>query len=128
VDGGAPGSGGAPGAPAAAARTVAAGRGALVGAGAVATVSLDAEVLQQRTAWRRDLIELRGETLEQAIAEFNRYRASPLIVGDPRIAAIRVGGTFATSESDKFLAALRSGFAVEAVEGERGTVYLMPAQ
>lgn len=109
-------------------QTIEAGRGAVVGPGAVAAVSLDGEALQQRTAWRRDLIELRGETLEQAIAEFNRYRAAPLVVGDPRIASIRVGGTFATGESDKFLAALSAGFGVEAVEGAGGTVYLVPAQ
>jgi len=109
-------------------RTVEAGKGAMVGPGAVATVSLDSEALQQRTAWRRDLIELRGETLEQAVAEFNRYRTAPLVLGDPRIASIRVGGTFATGESEKFLAALSSGFGVESMEGADGKVYLMPAQ
>lgn len=127
VDGGAAETAAA-GRAAAAPRTVAAGAGAVVGQGAVATLALDADALQQRTAWRRDLIELRGETLDRAVAEFNRYRAVPLVVGDPRIASIRVGGTFATDESEKFLAALQSGFGVEAVEGARGTMYLVSAQ
>ena len=109
-------------------RTIMAGTGALAGPEAVTTVRLDHESLKQRTAWQRDLIELRGETLEQAVAEFNRYRTVPMVVGDPRIASIRIGGTFATGESPKFLAALRTGFNVAAVEGPGDTVYLVPAR
>lgn len=105
-----------------------AGKGAIVGRGALATVGLDAQSLRQRTAWRNDLIELRGETLEQAVAEFNRYRGAPLVVGDPRIASIRVGGTFATDESEKFLKALEGSFGIAAVPGSQGTVYLVPMQ
>lgn len=109
-------------------RTIEAGQGALLGEGAVAKLSLDGEALQRRTAWQRDLIELRGETLERAVAEFNRYRATPMVVGDPDIASMRVGGTFATDESGKFVAALQSGFAIQAVEGTDGTLYLVAAQ
>lgn len=110
------------------ARTFTAGEAAMVGYGAVAPLVLDLDALGQRTAWRRDVIELRGETLDQAVAEFNRYRAIPLVVGDARIASIRVGGTFATNESDKFLEALQSGFGIRAVDGAQGRVYLVSAQ
>jgi transmembrane sensor len=109
-------------------RKVAAGEGAMLGVGAVASLALDAESLEQRIAWRRDVIELRGETLEQAVAEFNRYRPEPLVLGDPRIGSIRVGGTFATDESAKFLDALQTGFGIKAVEGAQGRVYLVSAQ
>lgn len=109
-------------------RRITAGEGAMLGFGAVAPLALDADSLEQRIAWRRGVIELRGETLDQAVAEFNRYRSVPLVVGDPRIASIRVGGTFATSESAKFLDALQSGFGIKAVEGARGRVYLVSAQ
>lgn len=109
-------------------RTVPAGKAAMVGLGAVAPIALDPEALEQRTAWRRGVIELRGETLDQAVAEFNRYRTEPLVVGDARLASIRVGGTFATNESGKFLRALQSGFGIQAVEGAGGRVYLVAAQ
>lgn len=106
---------------------VAAGEGAVIGQGAVAKVELDPDLLHRRLAWRDGIIELRGETLEQAVAEFNRYRETPLVVADPRIAAIRIGGAFETDESEKFLAALRSGFNIRTVEGEGGRVFLVPA-
>jgi transmembrane sensor len=95
--------------------------------GAVAVAPLDQDALQRRVAWRVGVIELRGETLEQAVAEFNRYRTAKLVVADPRLAAIRVGGSFETDESEKFLAALRSGFGVSTREGADGAVYLVSA-
>lgn len=106
---------------------VSAGAGAVVGPDAISPVSLDADVMRQRTAWRDGLIELKGETLDQAVAEFNRYRRAPIVIGDQRVASIRVGGTFEIDESELFLSALRNGFNVRTVPGEGGTVYLMPA-
>jgi len=106
---------------------IGAGRAAVVRRGAVAVSTVDRDTVQRRIAWRVGMIELRGETLEQAVAEFNRYRAGKLVVADPRLAAIRVGGTFETDESDKFLTALRSGFGVSTREGADGAVYLVPA-
>lgn len=108
-------------------RTVAAGQAAVVGPGAIAEVPLAPEALQRRVAWRDGVIELRGETLEQAVAEFNRYRTAKLVVGDPNLAGLRVGGTFGTDEAEKFVGALRSGFNVRTVQGEGGTTYLLPA-
>ena len=109
------------------ARKLAAGQGAVVGPGAVAEVPLGPEALQRRVAWCDGVIELRGETLEQAVAEFNRYRIEKLVVGDPELAGLRIGGTFGVLEADKFLGALRSGFKVRTVEGAGGTIYLLPA-
>ena len=108
------------------ARKLVAGQGAVVGPGAVAEVPLNPEALQRRVAWCDGVIELCGETLEQAVAEFNRYRTAKLVVGDPELAGVRVGGTFGVLEADKFLGALRSGFNVRTVEGAGGTIYLLP--
>ncbi|ODT87145.1 FecR domain-containing protein [Phenylobacterium sp. SCN 70-31] len=108
------------------ARKLVAGQGAVVGPGAVAEVPLNPEAMQRRVAWRDGVIELRGETLEQAVAEFNRYRTAKLVVGDPELAGVRIGGTFGVLEADKFLGALRSGFNVRTVEGAGGTIYLLP--
>jgi transmembrane sensor len=104
---------------------VSAGGGMVVAPGAVASINLDSEALRTRLAWRQGMIELRGETLEQAVAEFNRYSARKLIIGDPRIASIRVGGEFGINESDKFVEALKTGFDVRATSGDSGDIYLV---
>jgi transmembrane sensor len=104
-----------------------AGGGAVIAPGAMARLDLDADAVSTRLAWRQGMIELRGETLEQAVTEFNRYSARKLVIGDPKIASIRVGGEFGTDESEKFVEALKVGFNVRSVPGNGGDIYLMSA-
>jgi transmembrane sensor len=103
-----------------------AGGAAVVGAGAVGELALDSDTLQRRVVWTEGVIDLHGETLEQAVAEFNRYSETKLVVGDPTLAAIRVGGTFETNGANEFVSALEAGFGVRAVHGENA-IYLLPA-
>jgi transmembrane sensor len=82
-------------------------------------------VIRQRTAWRRKLVHLEGETIEQAAGEFNRYRAAPILIGDPRVSSLRIGGQFHIADSGKFLSALQSRLPVRVVDGEDGSVMLL---
>ncbi|WP_129779553.1 FecR family protein [Peristeroidobacter soli] len=107
------------------ARQIAAGSGAVVDRTTVAKSELAPDVLRQRLAWSEGVIELRGETLEQAAEEFSRYRTKRIIVADPRIASIRIGGRFPSDEADAFLRSVQSGFPVRIIEGADGTVYLV---
>ena len=109
------------------ARRIVAGRGAAIRAGAVAPTALDPGEVQQRTAWQDGVIELDGDTLPQAIEEFNRYRNRPLVIGDPRLASVRVGGRFATHDSAMFVAALQESFDVRAVSGPDQSILLVKA-
>jgi transmembrane sensor len=109
------------------ARQVVQGRGAVIATGAVAEVDLDPEVLRRRLLWRDGVVEFEGDTLEQAAAEFNRYNERRLVVADPQVASIRVGGRFGTHEVDRFLTALQAGFPVRAVPGDEGVTYLVHA-
>lgn len=103
---------------------IAAGSSAIAGAGTVSEIPLDQDVLRRRVAWREGAIELKGETIEQAVAEFNRYRQMPIVVADPSIAALRVGGRFETDDGERFLNALSQNFAVRVVRAENGSLYL----
>jgi transmembrane sensor len=107
---------------------ISAGDGAIIRSGAVAPTVLDDQVLRQRTAWQDGVIEFEGETLPQAVEEFNRYRTQPIIVGDARLANIRVGGRFEVDEADKFLTALVSSFPVDAIKSADGSVLLVARQ
>jgi transmembrane sensor len=104
---------------------IAAGGGAVIGSGAMAPTALDPTILRQRTAWQDGVIELDGETLAQAVAEFNRYRGSPIIIGDPRLANLRVGGRFEVDEAEKFLTAVEGSFAVSAIPAADGSILLV---
>lgn len=107
------------------AKQITAGSGAVVDRSTVAKSALTPDVLRQRLAWSEGAIELRGETLAQAAEEFSRYRDKRIIVADPRIAAIRIGGRFSSNEADEFLRSVQAGFPVKIIEGADGTVYLV---
>ena len=74
------------------------------------------------------MVEFAGTPLERAVAEFNRYRSTPIIIADRRIASLLIGGRFPVGASDEFLAGLEAGFNVQAIEGDDGTIYLVSAR
>lgn len=110
----------------------ASGQGTRVGAGkttlirpdVIATTDLDEALLRQRVAWQDGYIELNAETLDQAVAEFNRYRDQPILIGDPRIASLAIAGRFGVHDSDAFVTALHASFAITAERTTDGVVIL----
>lgn len=62
--------------------------------GAMAQVSLTGPQLEQQLAWRQGLIILDGQTLDVAVAEFNRYNDLKLEIMGEKLASQRVYGTF----------------------------------
>ncbi|MDF0545056.1 FecR domain-containing protein [Sphingobium sp. H39-3-25] len=99
-------------------RRVLAGQAAAIRGGAVAITPVQPNVVNQRMAWQDGHIEFEGDTLAQAVEEFNRYRTVPLVIGDPAIAGLRIGGTFRNDGSEDFVAALELTLGVKAVAGD----------
>ncbi|HVN41790.1 MAG TPA: FecR domain-containing protein [Steroidobacteraceae bacterium] len=102
-----------------------AGSAAVAAGGAIRSMRLAADVLRRRTAWRDGVIELNGETLTEAVEEFNRYRKTGHISVEPALGGLRVGGRFATNEADQFIRALQTQFSVRSVQGADGEIFLM---
>lgn len=74
--------------------------------------------IDQALAWRHGQIALNGQTLESAVAEFNRYSENrELVVADPAIAGLRLGGYFRVDDMDGFVRALQTTFPVKATAG-----------
>ena len=107
------------------AHMVEAGRGAIIQPRNVALTTLDSRIMGQRTAWRDRIVELDGETVEQAAGEFNRYRTAPILIGDTRVSSLRIGGRFRTTDSREFLSALQLSLPIRVVDGEDGSVMLL---
>jgi transmembrane sensor len=74
------------------------------------------EAVQNVEAWRRGEIVFSGQTLNEAVAEYNRYLSRKLVVGDAKAGALRLGGRFLTGNPDAFLTALRTTFGVQVTE------------
>jgi transmembrane sensor len=69
--------------------------------------------VEQLLSWRTGYIKFRETALADAVVEFNRYSLHRIVIEDPAIANIHIGGNFRTDDADGFLALLRSGFPVK---------------
>jgi len=90
---------------------VSAGQMALVRDGRITTRSVDD--ISRRVAWTEGMLIFNGETLSEAVAEFNRYNRRQLVITDPDIASKTIGGAFKATNPDRFATALEKMFHVE---------------
>jgi transmembrane sensor len=76
---------------------------------------MDAEGVTHRLAWTQGQIWFEQQTLAAAIVEFNRYNRRQLVLSDPSLASLRIGGSFDATDPEAFVAALGRVFAIRAV-------------
>jgi len=86
--------------------------------GQIATARADASEIDRRLAWTRGQIWLNETTLADAIAEFNRYNSRKFVIADPSLASLRVGGSFAATDPNAFVAALERVFGIRALSAQ----------
>ncbi len=91
--------------------------------GSRSQVVSDGEI-DRSLAWRQGAIALNGQSLDQAVAEFNRYNKQQIRIADPSISGLRLAGYFQTTEPKSFVAAVTSAFPVRASEGADGAIRL----
>ena len=87
---------------------------------AVTLRDVPAEAVTQRLAWsgirlQDGWVAFQGQTLESVTEELNRHNARQLVIGDPGIGQLRIGGKFRVTDIDGFVAALKLTHGVRAV-------------
>ena len=104
--------------------SVSAGEGGLSG-----KKTFSAEVLAHKLAWKDGWLWFSDETLPEALERFNSYNEKQLLLADPALSHIAIGGRFRPTEPDSFVASLKIIFGVRAAtRSERsGNVYLFGA-
>ena len=79
----------------------------------------DMEV-EEMLGWRNGYLLFRDTSLVEAVARFNRYTHKKMLIEDPGIAGIRIGGHFRLDDVQGFLWLLKSGFPINVDErGDR---------
>jgi transmembrane sensor len=71
---------------------------------------VEAQQLARRMSWTTGRLQFRGDSLADAVEEFNRYNRRHLRLADASLAQLRVGGTFNATDPESFAAALASTF------------------
>jgi transmembrane sensor len=79
--------------------------------------------LDELLSWRDGFVVFRNTSLADAVAEFNRYRAEKILIGDPSIARVKISGKFRPGNTEAFLWLLQKGFPI-AVEQEKDHIVL----
>jgi transmembrane sensor len=95
----------------------------------LARAQLSPATLKRRTAWTDGWIWFLKDPLPEAVAEFNRYHREQLVLVDPALARLEIGGRFRSTDLDSFIATLQHSFDVRArssaVPGTKAaTIYL----
>ena len=66
--------------------------------------------------WRTGSLDFDSATLEEALAEINRYAAKPLVIDDDRLRVVRLSGRFRLGDTEAVVFTLRERFGIEASE------------
>lgn len=80
--------------------------------------------VEEELSWRGGMLVFRDKTLADAIAEFNRYTERKIVIEDPRIAGLRVAGSFQSSNADDFVRLLEQGYPLR-VESKDDRIVLL---
>lgn len=98
------------------AATISAGESVWAGGGTLTVRKVGAAESLRQLAWRRGELSFQGETLREAVEQFNRYNRRKLSIGDSSLQDVQIGGNFQALDLDSFLAALDRSFGVEATQ------------
>lgn len=90
--------------------TVAKGEKVVLGTPEETIAKADENEINAQLSWRQGNLVFRGETLETALAEINRYTSVQFEVIDEQIKQERIAGLFKAGDVDGLLAALEQNF------------------
>ena len=82
------------------------------------------EEIDRKLAWRDGLIIFSGEQLDQVVEEISRYTPVKIVITDPELNMLRIGGRFKIGETDAMLEVLETGFGVSVNRVSKDLVYL----
>lgn len=74
--------------------------------------------IERQLTWRTGILTFNRTPLAEAVDEINRYNTRRIVIRDPRLAHIQVGGTVVATKGDSFLRLLQSGFPVRVIHEE----------
>lgn len=68
--------------------------------------------VEETLGWRRGFLFFHDLPLSEAVAEFNRYNQSKIVLGNSDIAGIRISGSFRSTNVSGFVHLLQEGFSI----------------
>ena len=69
--------------------------------------------VDRRLAWRSGMLMFEGETLSKVVAEIGRYTPLEVVISDPSLKELEIGGYFRIGDTEVLLQTLASDFGIE---------------
>lgn len=86
----------------------------------------DAE-LSRKLSWQQGLLRFSGDPLAHVVQEVSRYTSLSIVITDPELRDLRIGGFFEVGETAKMFEALERGFGVHVEYVDDNLVHLSRA-
>lgn len=86
------------------------------------------EDLARKLSWRSGMLSFAGEPLALVIDEIGRYTKTRIVINDPSLRELRIGGYFRVGDVDAMLEVLEAGFPISVYRENDGTVSLHARQ
>ncbi len=87
-------------------------------AGSIMVQNESVPAIEQDLSWRSGSLSFHDTPLADAVAEFNRYNSRKIVIDDPSIAEIQIGGVYRATNVDAFIELIVDGFSIEAVRSQ----------
>jgi transmembrane sensor len=78
---------------------------------------------EESLSWRSGFLVFRDTPLKDAVAQFNRYNTRKIVIDDPGVANLRIGGNFRSTNSEAFVRLIESGLPIR-TEHQDGQIIL----
>jgi transmembrane sensor len=89
-----------------------AGQTAIASGSGVKLKNLLKNDLARKLAWQNQMLVFDGDSLADVVAQFNRYNARQLVIAEPKLAALEIGGYFRPTNLNAFIDVLQSDFGI----------------
>lgn len=97
-----------------------AGQTALSSGSGVKLTTLPQDSVARKLAWQNQMLVFDGDSLADVVAQFNRYNERQLVIADPSLTTLHIGGYFRPTNLDAFTSVLQSNFGIRVhTEGNR---------
>ena len=98
---------------------VSAGEAASVHRNSVSIHHMLTNDVTRKLSWTDGFLSFQGESLNDAVQEFNRYNQRQIRIADQSIVDFKVGGNFRTTDVDSFTAALQHNYGFKVQVGDK---------
>lgn len=88
------------------------------------TASLSSDKMASKLSWKSGYLSFSGEPLEQVIREVGRYTNDLIIIDDPALKNLKLGGVFKLGDTQDLYITLESGFGISVDDSREGVVRL----